>query len=182
MRRYCGLLAVALPVAGLATPLDATATSRCPTTGVAVARYLAVGGPHVLAKLLGRRPPSDAVTRGCANGGDGRLDLWLVPSHPRLRPGVTAAFLPYSGEPCDPKQPGAIVLRGTAKRTTVAHEVFHAFQAGFRKATPCINYTEWDEDTATWAMDYAYPKELGEIHLGNLKMDYALEGIFGYDG
>ncbi len=74
------------------------------------------------------------------------------------------------------------MLRGTAKRMIVAHEIFRAFPAGFRKATSCINRTEWDEDTATWVRDYADPRELGEVHLGNQKMDYAPWGIFGYDG
>ena len=205
------LAVVTLAVVAIPQPDGAAGAVRCPTTGVPVKAYTSIAGPHVrvhyrrasaadarnaqrvrtevegriwpkFATLLGRRPPTDRRTPGCFNGGDGRLDLWLVPSHKRLPARTTAAFLPYSGEPCEPKKPGAIVLRGTAKRTIVAHEVFHAFQAGFRRAASCISYSEWDEATATWAMDYAYPRELGEVHLGNQRMDFPIEGISGREG
>jgi hypothetical protein len=60
--------------------------------------------------------------------------------------------------------------------------VFHAFQAAFGRATACINYSEWDEATATWAMDLAYPRDQDEhAHRGNRFMDFQIAWD-GYGG
>lgn len=203
------VLALTVALGALLLPGAATAAPRpCPNAGV-TRGLVALDGPHVrvwhrpadaraaaayrtavegriwprFRALLGRTPPSDAGVRRCRNGGDGRLDLYVVRAHRDLSGARVAAFRPYSGEPCDPRKPGVVLMKRGARRAVVAHEIFHAFQAAYRRATDCIDYSFWDEATATWAMDLAYPNDQDEhLHRGNTRLDYPVALAPGYGG
>jgi hypothetical protein len=103
--------------------------------------------------LMRRRPLSDQ-NEDC-NGGSPSLDIYLTEIA-----GAEGVFEAYrlfgaaSGAPF----PGFLLVKRTASNSTVAHEVFHAFQAAFATvgAKTSSNYRWWMEGSATWAQDFVY--------------------------
>jgi hypothetical protein len=124
--------------------------------------------------LLGRghQPLSDAHT-GCPHGGDGRLDIYIVHGAFRgLTDGRVGLALPYpADEVCQTHAPVFVAIRPQMSRSVLAHELFHAFQASYTRLSSCIDYTEWDEATATWAQDHVYPHDQDE---------HRFKGAFAY--
>ena len=128
--------------------------------------------------LFGRTPPSDAgIDSGC-NGGDGALDITIVPSSWWLNDfsnGSTRAItMAYSGV-CGPR-PSHILMRALSAyldpnldnqgdsdkqvRDALAHEVFHAIEFGYSHATGnCADYDWLGEATANWVIDHVYPND-----------------------
>lgn len=128
--------------------------------------------------LFGRTPPSDAgIDSGC-NGGDGALDITIVPSSWWLNDfgnGATRAItMAYSGV-CGPR-PSHILMRALSAyldpnldsqggadkqvRDALAHEVFHTIEFGYSHATGnCADYDWLGEATANWVIDYVYPDD-----------------------
>ena len=98
--------------------------------------------------LLEREPLSD-VNDKPDNGGDEKLDIYLLPIK---TPGVLGASV--KSFPSRKKTPGWIGvlkgLSGVALRSTLAHEIFHVFQW----AIDAKEEHWWNESTATWAEDY----------------------------
>jgi hypothetical protein len=114
---------------------------------------------------MGREPRSDAHD-ACFNGGDGKLDIYMVGRKFNTYTqdqGALAATITYPGR-CSPA-PAFIVIdvrHGAPARSTLAHELMHAFQYAYRYRDPCDSYSAWDESTATWAMQYIYPHDNAE--------------------
>jgi hypothetical protein len=137
------------------------------------------------AAMLGREPCSDALLE--ENGGDGRLDLYLVPGDvavPREggkqleKDAVLGVAIPFeSGQAC--KRAPILLVRQTLDwrkmKSVVAHEVFHAFSYAYGSLLRSVklpdgkvvhqdfqyvfDYTWLLESTATWAMDLVYPRD-----------------------
>ena len=131
--------------------------------------------------LFGRVPPSDgSIDSGC-NGGDGTLDITIVPTGTWLATegatprGITAAF----NEGCV-ATPSHILIRSltidtrldpgiddpeiTRKRVrdVLAHEFFHTIEFGYGHSTPCEDFKWLGEATANWAIDLVYHDDQGE--------------------
>lgn len=128
--------------------------------------------------LFGRAPPSDAsIDSGC-NGGDGALDITIVPSSWWLNDfGSTATramTMAYS-EVCGPR-PSHILIRALSAyldpnldsqgvtekqvRDALAHEFFHTIEFGYGHATGnCADYDWLGEATANWVIDHVYPDD-----------------------
>jgi hypothetical protein len=106
--------------------------------------------------LMPFEPESDADVAP-DNGGDGRLDIYLVPRDPHLRfgnafaEGLTVALAQTPITPC------FIMVRedltGSVLGSVLAHELFHAFQLAIDWKEPLW----WLESTATWSMDFIEP-------------------------
>jgi hypothetical protein len=123
--------------------------------------------------MLGHTPCTDAAITGEireSNGGDGRLDIYVVSTGRltfagreaslQLRNGSTAngVAVPEATDTC-----GAIpfvVVNASQDpedlASTTAHELFHAFQFSFRNSLES-NRNWWAEASATWAKDLVYP-------------------------
>jgi hypothetical protein len=124
--------------------------------------------------MLGREPCSDAHLG--SNGGDGRLDMYLMPPgslYPRRSLSPPAPF--YAAGLTIPQAAGRgcpyvvfIMLDQTAEyeylRSAMAHEIFHAFQFGYRQPVDEA-YFWWAEATATWVEDLIYPESNQEWHM-----------------
>jgi len=118
------------------------------------------------------------------NGGDGALDIYLVPLSDDGTLGVTMPYIktPEGAEgPCE-KSPAYIQIKGQEPLgsdttpgilSTVAHELFHAFQFGFAFDTHCWfpEYRWFMEASATWAMDYVYPNANAEHEMAKELLD-----------
>jgi hypothetical protein len=139
------------------------------------------------AVMLNHTPCSDPGLS--TNGGDGRFDVYLVPpgkGPSRKDSGGDSAKMPgdesdsYSilGITIPQDTDGAcpsrdFILMNTDQewdslRSTMAHELFHAFQDSFQQ--PDDSYYWFDEASATWAEDYIYPElddEHGQLESGN---------------
>ena len=113
-----------------------------------------------LTGLMGREPLSDIGQPN--NGGDGKLDIYLVHIGDR---GVTSPHLACDNSPVhilvnsdrplgDARTPGII--------QTTAHELMHAIQFTYDVAEACSEYDWWAEASAKWAEDYVYPLANGE--------------------
>jgi hypothetical protein len=137
------------------------------------------------ARLLGRRPPSDARER-CFHGPDGALDVYVTKAARlgslKVPANVEAFVHPYDRDrSCAPKQPVFAVVRPGVRGAVVAHEIFHAFQAAYRTVDPCINYSEWEEATATWAGNWIYPQDdVEHDHRGALERPELPVQFWGY--
>ncbi|MDQ2805657.1 MAG: hypothetical protein M3Z04_01860, partial [Chloroflexota bacterium] len=137
------------------------------------------------AVMLNHTPCSDA---GLAdNGGDGRLDVYLVP------PGRGAARPDSGGDKqkmpaasSDYEIDGLTIPQDTdgscpsrdfmmlntdqdwnSLKTTMAHELFHTFQDSFVQTDDAY---WWDEASAVWAQDLIYPtddEEQNQLEAGN---------------
>ena len=95
-------------------------------------------------------PESDADVRP-ENGGDGRLDFYLIPPGPDLQVENGMALGMTVPETGNPITPCFILIRddltGVDLGATLAHELFHAFQYSIDGDEP----DWWCESTATWA-------------------------------
>ena len=103
--------------------------------------YASFMAPHL--------PLSDAGTS--CDGGSGRLDVYLTD----VARSFTQGHVNCSNSP-------AYIEMGRAEGvTTLAHEIFHAFQYSFQIGG-CLtdaNYRWWTEGSATWAEQYIYPND-----------------------
>jgi len=110
----------------------------------------------MLTELLGE-PLSDAGldAPGIANGGDGRIDIYLV------HIGCIGWTKPYR----IPNPTAAYILVDSRRRKllqTTAHELVHAILYGYGRAFASGEYDWLDEATGTWAEDYVYPYDDSE--------------------
>ena len=123
--------------------------------------------------MLGHEPCSDAKV--AYNGGNGRLDIYLVYPSTGLDWGGRSDQLGYDdeGNPHNgvdiPDGPGDgcpvathIILNAAVAfarlKSTTAHELFHAFQHSFKNAY--LPDRSWlGEATATWAKHLVYPEQ-----------------------
>ncbi len=120
----------------------------------AVAAFLAAAAdtkiwPAYAAFMAPHLPLSDAGAS--CDGGNGRLDVYLT-DIPRS---FTQGHLHCSNSPA------YIVMTRSADVTTLAHEIFHAFQYAF-EVGGCLaddHYRWWTEGSATWAEQYLYPSD-----------------------
>ncbi len=120
--------------------------------------------------LFGHEPKTDAGRT--SNGGDGKLDLYLLPSFRDPRhTGAGGVTVPYSDQ--DSSQPRAVYIlirlesasTVPGARATVAHEFFHAIAATYNNG-----FNGWlNEATATWMEDHVYPT-------GILNMEHVAAG------
>lgn len=125
-------------------------------------------------KLLGVEPLSDAGEKyadGTPNeGGDGDLDIYLVPADPYLNSSGGAALGICVGLSGGQKTPCYILIQerlsGKTLAATLAHELFHAFQF----AIDAKESTWWMESTAVWAEDFVGPD-------WNIEQDYLPEAF-----
>ena len=97
--------------------------------------------------LMGRKLVSDGT-----RGGDDKFDIYVAPGGSDL--GLTYC---EGNKPCS----AYIIINanvGTSRkrvlRTTLAHEVFHAYQYAFKYREPADDW--WSEATAVWAEDFIY--------------------------
>jgi hypothetical protein len=122
--------------------------------------------------MLGHEPCTDATSAN--NGGDGRLDIYLVVPFVGLDWGGRVGTLDSStygktlagaAVPEAVAQPGCpatshIILDANRDfdhlKFTAAHELFHAFQFSFKNAA-LGDRDWWAEASATWASDLVYP-------------------------
>ena len=129
-------------------------------------------------ELFGRAPPSDATIDSGCNGGDGALDITIVPSSWWLNDfgnSATRAMTMAYSEVCGPR-PSHILIRAVSTyldrdsenqaviekqvRDALAHEVFHAIEFGYSHATGnCADYDWLGEATANWVIDHVYPDD-----------------------
>lgn len=110
-----------------------------------------------LTGLMGRRPLSDAGV--LCSGGDGRLDIYLVPAQVRS---YTAVHNP----PGCRQTPAFIVFNPAASNGILAHEFMHTIQDSYATRDGCVAGAEYGwlgDATASWAQDYVYPA-LDEEH------------------
>ena len=109
----------------------------------------------------GHLPLADLNER--CNGGNGRLDIYLVDA-PR------SFTLPYTG--CS-HVPVFILLKRTEGNALAAHEIFHAFQFSFPLGG-CIfdeKYHWWAEASAQWAQDFVFPSDQREQSAASSLLD-----------
>ena len=72
-------------------------------------------------------------------------------------------------------------MRPGVRKATLAHELYHAFQAAYATRQKCHIYSEWNEALATWAGNYAYPGDNVEhAHDGVLKKADVPMHAWGY--
>jgi hypothetical protein len=125
--------------------------------------------------LMGRGPRSDADVAG-NHGGDGKLDIYVLPTiwrpDPEDKPeGITPPYREpedylHGTEPANVEHASYILIRLSAAstpegaRAALSHEFFHAI-AFNQKYSNGINAARWlNEATATWMEDYVYPREI----------------------
>lgn len=122
--------------------------------------------------MLGHEPCSDEGTPN--NGGDGRLDVYLVwPGVGLDWSGRTAALdstdygktvpgvaVPQAAGAAGCPATSYVIVDGSRDfdhlKSSTAHELFHAFQYSFKNAA-LGDRDWWAEASATWAMDLVYP-------------------------
>jgi hypothetical protein len=117
--------------------------------------------------LFGRVPPTDANVTNKCNGGDGALDIYLVPFY-EDEPSVKARTISY-GTGCAPA-PAFIELNALPEPNprkmlgVLAHEFFHVLQLGtYRLSAACKDYDWLGEATANWAIDHVFPNNQTEV-------------------
>jgi hypothetical protein len=113
-----------------------------------------------LTEYMGREPLSDSGEPN--NGGDGRLDVYLVD----LVVNMGGGHAPYdladrTATPCD-ASPGYVLLNrkasGQLLNSYAAHELMHAVHSAFDASEACLDLHWWAEASATWAEDLVYPQ------------------------
>lgn len=122
--------------------------------------------------LFQRVPPSDGSIDPACNGGDGALDVTIIPMGSwRLDYGAEDVTIgrtvPY-GQGCRATS-SHILMRGASAitpevekkiRDILAHEFFHAIELGIDHATgDCADYDWLGEATANWVIDHVYPDD-----------------------
>jgi len=88
-----------------------------------------------------------------SRGGDSKFDIYVAPAGGDL--GLTYC---EGAKPCSAYLIININIGTNRKkvlRTTLAHEIFHAYQYAYKYAEPKDDW--WSEATAVWAEDYIYP-------------------------
>lgn len=141
-----------------------------------------------LTGLLQRRPLADTAEE--CNGGDGALDIYLVPG---LGSEEYGEVVPYPGRcentpayilinafaftalPFDlgVSDSGRVDLAKRGLRTVLTHEVMHAIQYGMDRAAACADYDWIDEGTAQWASDYVFKDDNQEDGFTKLGLNNA---------
>jgi hypothetical protein len=114
-----------------------------------------------LTTVMGREPLRDDNISLEYNGGDGRLDVYLVESLGRGGFGMTVGFRPRVGAGCA-GQTHIYLLAGQSRRrllASAAHELMHAIVRSINLKTCQGEYSWLDEATAIWAEQYAYSGE-----------------------
>jgi hypothetical protein len=112
------------------------------------------------AGLLGRQPVR--THQPCLPIDDGRLQIFVDAAG-------RSNTADYDGQPADGPAQVYMVLRPGASRDVLAHELFHAFQAGFHYAeAEYPPYNRFIEGSATWAEYYAYPQDRAEFDIDSL--------------
>jgi len=123
--------------------------------------------------MLGHVPCTDANLRGDSplrNGGDGRLDIYLIDfgqfsfsgrsASIRLADNTTSPGATFvdGTDPCGVIDFIVLDVNDTPAHlgVTTAHELFHAFQGSFANSQQ-PDRSWWREATATWAQDLVYP-------------------------
>ena len=91
------------------------------------------------------------------DGGDGRLDIYLIVPPPNTGGAATVAYRPGcdlrpSFVPVDPEMEEDVLL------PALAHEFFHTFQFATDVGKQCAEWKWWSEATANWALDFVYPE------------------------
>ncbi len=137
------------------------------------------------AVMLGHTPCSDVGLPD--NGGDGRLDMYLVPpgrgagrpdsgGDKQKMPGASDNYeidgltIPQDTDGTCPSRDFMMLNTNqdwNSLRTTTAHELFHTFQDSFVQTD---NADWWDEASAVWAQDLVYPtddEEQAQLESGN---------------
>lgn len=119
--------------------------------------------PALIGRLGMQEPLSDTSSAPC-NGGDGRLDVYIVP-----RASFKGLTTPEPAKDQDSyAYPTYIMLDSNLSYDTLkavtAHEIMHAIQFSFDTASTHRSYNWLDEATATWAIDYVYLKQIQEEH------------------
>jgi hypothetical protein len=112
-----------------------------------------------LTTLMGREPISDAADED--NGGDGRLDIYLVD----LGGNTLGVTMPYSSvlsaNTLTPASTYILVDRqGTDQNradVTVGHELFHTIQFSYTSVNSWTASRWMYEATAAWSQDYVFP-------------------------
>ena len=133
--------------------------------------------PHIWSSLTAvfGEPQSDAA-EPCYHGPDGRLDIYVSAnvrssggqtSFDSLPAGVTLPYpavgnYPAQGQFCTDR-PSFVVLAGGREPFVLAHEFMHVVQFSHRYATCKEPTAFWDEGSADWAADYAYPDSQYEL-------------------
>lgn len=108
-------------------------------------------------RLLGRRPLADTAER--CNGGDGRLDLYII----RQRTDTAAVTNAYP--PGCQRRPAFLTIAPdyavtkTLTRDVLAHEFTHMIQFSTPHPKPCDEYRWLEEATANWMVDHVYPAD-----------------------
>lgn len=120
-------------------------------------------------QVMGRDVLSDAKIP-CFHGSDGALDIYFVPNIQRARAmAIPSAQSPNNNLICD-GTPSFIVAEYHTNRWDLAHELFHAFQFLFPYQEDCRNYLWFDEGSANWGGNLAFPGDNGE-HEHNQMLD-----------
>ncbi|MBJ7332367.1 MAG: hypothetical protein JHC95_20905 [Solirubrobacteraceae bacterium] len=124
-------------------------------------------------QVMGRDVMSDANIK-CFHGGDGALDVYFVPEIQKARAmSMPSAQSPNNNLICD-GTPSFIVAEYHTNRWDLAHELFHSFQFLFPYQEDCRNYLWFDEGSANWGGNLAYPGDNGE-HEFNAMLDNRYE-------
>ena len=135
-----------------------------PGDGALAAQFSAQIDHHIWRTFLGvmGREPLPVTGAHCHHVDDGKLDVYLAAPTvaPALAGGRSAAVtISYPGVSTCSAYPAFVVIdrsRASATFGTLAHEVFHAFQAAFPKQSGCE--TLWlDESSAEWSEYLVYP-------------------------
>lgn len=118
--------------------------------------------------LMRREPPSDKgphrfiETDGSDavwwDGGDGKVDIYLVVPPPNTGGAATLAYPPG----CD-LRPSFILIDPFIEEEmlipALTHEFFHTFQFATDLKKQCNEWEWWSEATANWAIDFVYPDD-----------------------
>lgn len=111
--------------------------------------------PALIDELKMKEPLSDSLQPD--NGGDGRLDIYLVHIGDR---GIARAMAGCEETPVyilinSDRPIGSATQKGMLQ--TVVHELMHASQFAYPVKAACSEYAWWAEASAKWAEDYVYP-------------------------
>ena len=119
--------------------------------------------------LMGRDPLPDGNV-AVDNGGDGRLDIYVLPSfrdgltNPDITTAASGAAMLYP--PFEWPGPAYILIRASAAatpegaRAVLAHEFFHTIAFSYAIQNRASTYEWLNEATATWMEDYVYPTQI----------------------
>lgn len=113
---------------------------------------------------MGRDLKSDASSP-CFHGPDGALDIYLIPRIAKGRAmSIPSAQSPKNNLICDGTASFIVAESGyrPPKRWDLAHELFHSFQYLFPYQGDCRDYLWFDEGSANWGANMAFPNDNDE--------------------